>query len=165
MDKIKVFIGLGNPENEYINTYHNVGFHAIEFFRKHKRVSSKLYLSGAKAMNLSGSFVSAVMRKFKLSPKEILIIHDDNDIELGSFKFSYNRSAAGHKGVQNIIDTLQTKQFWRLRIGIGKSKKKPHVKANSFVLTPMTKHDKKHIYKVFQNAIFEFEEKQHQIVP
>lgn len=70
-------------------------------------------------MNQSGNFVKAALKKYKIKPEEILIAHDDSDIELGKYKISFGRGSAGHNGVQSIIDALKTKNFWRLRIGIG----------------------------------------------
>lgn len=119
--KFKLIIGLGNPGKEYASTYHNVGFLAIDFLD----ISSGLakLLKSDTYMNESGAFVLKNIKKYKVSPEEILIIHDDSDIELGKYKISFARGSAGHRGVQSIIDTLGTKNFWRLRIGIGKNTK------------------------------------------
>lgn len=70
-------------------------------------------------MNLSGESVRKILEFYKLSPADIVVIHDDLDIKLGTFKIATNSSSAGHNGVQNIIDTLGTQEFQRLRIGIG----------------------------------------------
>ncbi len=75
-------------------------------------------------MNKSGSSVRALADYYKISPEEILVIHDDADFDLGKVKIDKNRSSAGHKGVQSIIDHLSTKDFWRLRFGIGRKDKK-----------------------------------------
>jgi PTH1 family peptidyl-tRNA hydrolase len=96
-------------------------------------------------MNLSGDFLRKLLTKNKIKPTEILVIHDDSDIELGKYKFSFNRNSAGHKGVQSIIDQLKTKAIWRLRIGIReqleKNQKMPNkrLKAGKIVLQKISK--------------------------
>lgn len=71
-------------------------------------------------MNDSGHFVKKLLQRYKLPLENLLVIHDDLDLELGKVKLQKGRGAAGHKGVQSVIDELGTKNFWRLRIGIGK---------------------------------------------
>ncbi|MFZ2975456.1 MAG: aminoacyl-tRNA hydrolase [Candidatus Moraniibacteriota bacterium] len=70
-------------------------------------------------MNLSGTAVKAILDFYKLTPDDIIIIHDDIDIPLGKYKIATDSSSAGHNGVQNIIDQLGTQKFRRVRIGIG----------------------------------------------
>jgi len=156
--KPRLIIGLGNPGSRYVLTYHNVGWLALDCFiesmtaamtltQKGKKKNfeffkfvnerSLIFLKPLTFMNESGKAVAASLRYFKIKPEEILVIHDDSDIELGKFKFSFGRGAAGHKGVQSIIDELKTsakdgslpagrrgasggKKFSRLRIGIRK---------------------------------------------
>ena len=79
-----------------------------------------------------------------------MIAHDDSDIELGRFKFSFGRNSAGHKGVQNIINQLKTKNFWRLRVGIRPSRNKN--KADELVLKKITPIRMKEFEKVFKEA-------------
>ena len=84
-------------------------------------------------MNRSGAFVEKTLNKHKIKPEELIVVHDDSDIELGKYKISFGRGSAGHNGVQSIINTLKTKDFWRLRIGIGKISDQK-TKAEEFVL-------------------------------
>jgi len=90
-------------------------------------------------MNESGKAVKEAVKYFRAKPEEILIIHDDSDIELGKYKISFGRGSAGHQGVESIIKSLGTKNFWRLRIGIRRTKRK---KAGEFVLKKITPADK-----------------------
>ena len=110
MKSIYLIVGLGNPSSEYEKTFHNVGHLMVDFLGR--GIKSETF------MNKSGEFVKQELKKAKAKPENLLVIHDDSDIELGKFKFSFGRNSAGHKGVQNIIDQLKTKFFWRLRIGI-----------------------------------------------
>ncbi|MEK7114725.1 MAG: aminoacyl-tRNA hydrolase, partial [Patescibacteria group bacterium] len=116
--KPRLIIGLGNPGKEYEKTYHNAGFLFVDYL-----INSQLPITNYKLlktdvyMNQSGNFVKKTLKKYKIKPEEILIVHDDSDIELGKYKISFGRGSAGHNGVQSIIDALKTKNFWRLRIG------------------------------------------------
>ena len=119
--EIKLIIGLGNPGKEYEKTYHNVGFLAIDFLAKNLPIA-KLVKSGS-YMNQSGLFVAKASKKYGAKSDQIMIIHDDADIELGKYKISFGRGSAGHRGIDSIIKSLGTKNFWRLRIGIRKNQK------------------------------------------
>ena len=158
-----LFAGLGNPGQQYENTRHNIGretlkkwakaseifaqgakspkaiaqdfelnqkFNALIF--KNKRV---VLILPETMMNKSGHAVGPAAKFFKIKPENIVILHDDADIELGRTKLSFNRSAAGHKGVESIKRALQTEKFWRLRIGIQKKKR---VDAMKLVLQKFT---------------------------
>ena len=154
--KFKLIIGLGNPGKDYENTYHNAGFLFINYLMENQQVqSSKLKVKSSETyMNESGKFVAKELKKSGTKPEELLIVHDDSDIELGNYKLSFNRNAAGHHGVESIIKALKTKNFWRLRIGIRPPQKKgsPRLKAEKFVLKKITAADKKMLEKVFEKA-------------
>jgi PTH1 family peptidyl-tRNA hydrolase len=132
-------IGLGNPGKSYENTRHNAGFLAIDFlaqvwnaspfsedFRFRALLSSAM-LNGEKLllvkpqtyMNLSGESAQALVKYFKISFENILLLHDDKDFALGELRLAENSSSAGHRGVKNIFDTLGTQHISRIRIGIG----------------------------------------------
>lgn len=111
---MKLIIGLGNPGKEYENSRHNVGKWIIGQLKNFQLTKSTVF------MNESGKFVKRLMDRYKIPLDDLLIIHDDLDILLGEFKLQKGRGAAGHKGVQSIIDVLGNNNFWRLRIGIGR---------------------------------------------
>ncbi|MDO8505122.1 MAG: aminoacyl-tRNA hydrolase [bacterium] len=138
---MKLIIGLGNPGEEYEKTRHNVGFMAIdkigtdlEFskWKKEKKLEAEVSRGHIASccedvilakpqtfMNNSGRAVKLLTTHYRLHTTDLLIMHDDLDLELGTIKLSYGSGSAGQNGVQSIIDTLGTKDFWRLRIGIG----------------------------------------------
>lgn len=152
----KLIIGLGNPDKEYEKTYHNVGFLFVDYWAKNLPISNFKFLipkpiKSEIYMNESGRFVKKAVKKYNAKPEELLIIHDDSDIKLGEYKFSFGRSSAGHKGVQSTINSLKTKNFWRARVGVRKNKKQ---KAGDLVLKKMTKNDLEIINEVF-GKIFE----------
>ena len=143
--KPRLIIGLGNPDKEYEHTYHNVGFLAVDFLAGYlKTLKSEVY------MNESGGFVRKTIKKNGVKPEEILIIHDDSDIKMGEYKLSFGRSSAGHRGVQSIIDSIKTKNFWRLRVGIRKNKRQ---KASEIVLKKISKGDMEILNKVFKKFV------------
>lgn len=137
---MKLIIGLGNPGKKYDQTWHNVGFLTIdqiqvnkpeEFLklknsRKHKAEicegtspEEKIILIKPQTfMNNSGQAVKSLARFYKIKPHDLWVIHDDIDLPLGKIRISQNSSAAGHKGVQSIIEELGTQEFIRFRIGI-----------------------------------------------
>ena len=181
---IKLIIGLGNPGRKYENTYHNAGFLFVDYLQngKWQMANGPLRRSDSEAskwlksnvyMNESGGFVKKALKQHGAKPEELLVAHDDSDIELGKFKLSFGRGSAGHKGVESTIKVLGTKNFWRLRIGIrptadkrgpsarinadgisGNRRKNPRksawLKAEKFVLKKIALRDKKILEETFE---------------
>ncbi len=135
---IKLFVGLGNPGPEYEATRHNAGFWWIDALAKELGLNfkSERQFSGHTAkgtyegntlwllkpqtfMNLSGQSVGALARFFKITPSEILVVHDELDITPGEAKLRFAGSHAGHNGLRDIHEKLATDAYWRLRLGIG----------------------------------------------
>ena len=129
--EIKLAIGLGNPGPEYRNTYHNVGRLFIDHLASERanfeRRSSFEYFQLTNLltlvkpltfMNQSGGATLNARKYFNSKPREILVVHDDSDLPLGSFKLSFGRGSAGHQGIESIIKSLKTNKFYRLRIGV-----------------------------------------------
>ncbi|HNZ83885.1 MAG TPA: aminoacyl-tRNA hydrolase [Candidatus Pacearchaeota archaeon] len=152
--------GLGNPGKEYQNTRHNLGFMALDLLasdweEKFDALISKTQISNKDVvlvkpqtfMNLSGKAISQIMNFYKI--KDLIVIHDEMDIDLGKVKISENKNSGGHKGVQSIIDLLGTKEFIRIRIGIGRSKDQ----ASEFVLGEIHEEQKTLIQKSIEEAI------------
>lgn len=134
-------IGLGNPGEEYEDTRHNVGFEVVDtiarkegagfsFDKKFNAEVVKTRLGGKPVVlakphtfvNKSGEAVRKLKLFYKTKPADIVVVHDDLDIEFGNFKLSFGKDSAGHRGVQSIIDALKTNKFWRLRIGTANRK-------------------------------------------
>lgn len=169
---MKLVVGLGNPDKKYQGTRHNIGFDIIDslakstgaIFALNKKFNSQMaeikinnqkiiLLKPMTYMNESGLAVFGVIKFFKIKTKDILIIHDDKDIALGEYKLQFNRSSAGHNGVQSIIDRLGEKSFFRLRFGI---KPKSEIKDTAdFVLKKFTALEKIVIKKLINNAVEE----------
>jgi PTH1 family peptidyl-tRNA hydrolase len=150
--------GLGNPEKQYLNTRHNIGFMAMDLL--HEEIASQdkwskssklqgeiiktdtlLLLKPTTYMNLSGKAVKAAQQMYKIETKDIWILHDDLDLELGRIKIQIGGSAAGHNGIKSIIESLGTKEFIRWRIGIGRPPNELMDSAD-FVLDKFTESEK-----------------------
>ncbi|MDB6001835.1 MAG: aminoacyl-tRNA hydrolase, partial [Rhizobacter sp.] len=135
---IRLLVGLGNPGPEYDLTRHNAGFWWAEAMARELKVSLQPERSyhglTARAngphgpvwllmpqtfMNLSGKSVSALARFFKIAPNEILVAHDELDLQPGQMKMKFGGGHAGHNGLRDIHAQLGTPDYWRLRLGIG----------------------------------------------
>ena len=131
---MKLVVGLGNPGNEYKNTRHNVGFIVVDnYLKKEKWIKEKSYeylitnVFGEKVcflkpltyMNLSGQAVSKIVNFYKIEHKDILVVHDDLDLEVNKYRLKYISSAGGHNGIKSIIESIGGNDFCRLKIGIG----------------------------------------------
>ncbi len=153
--QIKLIIGLGNPGKKYECTRHNAGFLFIDEL---ERLKIKITLAKSQSfMNESGKAVANLIKFYKVKPENILIVHDDIDILWGSYKFSFGRSSAGHKGVESIIKSLKTKNFWRLRIGIQPTSAKKHIRADKVILKKFTSAELKTLSQTIKKAISELE--------
>jgi len=172
---MKLIIGLGNPGEQYKNTRHNIGFEFADKLRKvwdfpsfelnqkfNAKISKKNESILAKPqtfMNLSGEAVQKMLAFYKLKPDDTIVLHDDLDIDLGSYRIATDSSSAGHNGVQDIIDKLGTQKFKRIRIGIGLKKdgqsciSDPH----NYVLQKFTKEEREKIDGLFEDIKKEIE--------
>jgi PTH1 family peptidyl-tRNA hydrolase len=158
---IRLLVGLGNPGPEYEGTRHNAGFWWIDAVaarlratlqpeRSYHGLMARVNRAGGDPlwllqpmtfMNLSGKSVAALARFFKIAPGEILVAHDELDLQPGQMKLKLGGSAAGHNGLKDIHAQLGTPDFWRLRLGIGH----PGVKAevvNYVLRKPLAEHRK-----------------------
>lgn len=168
---MKIIIGLGNPGKKYENTWHNIGFLAVdELIRNNnfpKLKSSNKFnaeISEGKInneniivakpntyMNESGKAVNSLMSFYKITGKDIIIMHDDSDLLAGRIKISVDRGSAGHKGIQSIFDITGAKEFSRIRIGISPGFEKSG-KAKDFVLKKIGRNEKMLIKKAIEKA-------------
>lgn len=138
MSQIRLIVGLGNPGREYESTRHNVGFWWVDELAGREgfnfRTEAKFHGLAARGqlhghevallkpqtfMNLSGRAVAALAQFYKILPAEILVVHDELDLQPGIARLKTGGGHGGHNGLKDIIAQLGTKDFWRLRIGIG----------------------------------------------
>ena len=137
-----LIIGLGNPENEYANTRHNMGFDTVNKLAKQYRIEINkhkfkgMYGSGMienekvillkpqTYMNLSGESVIEAIQFYKIDLENIIVIYDDMDVEPGKIKIRKKGGAGSHNGMKSIVNHLKSENFPRIRIGIGTPKDK-----------------------------------------
>ncbi len=166
---MRLIVGLGNPGKKYIKTRHNIGFRILDKIRiennfpdfkldkKFNALLSKkngvFLLKPQTFMNKSGISVSNFIRYYNVEPSKLIVIHDDADFKLGKVKIDKNRSSGGHKGVQSVINHLSTKEFWRLRFGIGKEEKK----AGDIALEKFSKKEDEKVERLIQKVINEID--------
>lgn len=115
---MRLVVGLGNPDAEYANTRHNVGFLVVDKLQKMKPPKGVVVKKSDRFMNDSGGFVKKLVDKYKLDLDSLYVIHDDLDIPLGLFKIQLGRGPKDHNGIKSIDEALGTNQYWHVRIGI-----------------------------------------------
>ncbi len=135
---IRLIVGLGNPGADYVDTRHNAGFWLIDLlasdlglsFRFEKRYNAEecklntgskdIYLLKPQTfMNRSGQAVAALARYFKITPGQILVIHDELDLSPGTNRIKQAGGHGGHNGLRDIVNHLGSREFFRIRVGIG----------------------------------------------
>jgi len=174
-----VFVGLGNPGEEYENTRHNVGRIVLESFRskydlpewefdkKLNALVSEGKVGKAKVvlvlpetfMNKSGLSLKPLITSVKKA-KDLVVIHDDLDLPIGRFKISFNKNSGGHRGVESIIRHIKTIEFARIRVGISPATPKGVVKkpqgekaVGDFILGKFSDKDMAIIKKVSKSLV------------
>jgi len=171
---MKLIIGLGNPGKEYDNTRHNVGFMALDSYAKVKNLNFNknkfdglyldtiikgekvILLKPLKYMNLSGEVIKKYVEYFKIDVSDILIIHDDMDLEIGTFKIRYKGGTAGHNGLKDIEKNLSTNEYKRIKVGISKNK---NIDTVNYVLGKFTKDEMiklENVLNLLTNVIDDF---------
>lgn len=169
-----VLVGLGNPDRQYFNTYHNMGYRFLDYFaethnleftqNKYNAFCSSGMIDGEKVillkpttyMNISGKCVADVVRKLKLPLDRVMVIFDDIDIPVGTIRTRLEGSAGTHNGMRNIVSMVGSTKFPRIKVGIGKEIKGDLA---DYVLSKITDDDDKLIksrYNEMDNAILEY---------
>jgi PTH1 family peptidyl-tRNA hydrolase len=166
---MKLIVGLGNPGSKYEHTRHNAGFIGLDNFiylaqddhmlsavnskddfsskiiratiGKGETASELLFAYPQTFMNDSGQSVSAIMQFYKIEPKDLIVLHDEIDLPLGTVRLTQNSGAAGHNGVKSIIENLGTSEFTRIRIGIEDREENRIPPTDVFVLQNFTENE------------------------
>lgn len=175
----KLIIGVGNPDTEYQNTRHNVGFMFLDYlaqklkaddFKLEKKLNSLvlktklektpvILIKPQTYVNKTGEAAVKLKNFYKVRPEDIIVIQDDLDIPFGNTKLSFNKNSGGHKGIESIIKALKTKNFYRLRIGLGvktlqkarqQSDKKRDEFIRNYVLSKFSKSESEKLKEMFK---------------
>jgi PTH1 family peptidyl-tRNA hydrolase len=167
---VKLIVGLGNPGPQYEFTPHNVGFlvvdwladdHYVEIRNRQCRALTGRTTIGQEQvilakpetfMNLSGLAVRELLAKNELQPEsDLIVVQDELDFAFGTLRVHRNRSSAGHNGIESIIDSLGTKDFVRIRIGVAPERKPEDGK--EYLLSPMSKSRLKAVEPMLADAV------------
>ena len=177
---MKIIVGLGNPGKEYINTRHNVGFMFLDALASCKAIvpdtSTLKFLNEKKFealvaetnahgqklilvkpqtfMNASGKTVTKIINFYKAESKDLIVISDDLDLPLGMIRVRKEGTSGGHKGLQNIIDSIGTDKFTRIRLGISiAGEKVGKIETSDYVLGQVGKRQEKVLEKTISEAV------------
>jgi PTH1 family peptidyl-tRNA hydrolase len=163
-----LFVGLGNPTPNSENNRHNIGFKIIDAINKKFGLSKqkpkfkgllttgninnkKIYaIKPLTFMNNSGICIRELLEYFKIDAENVIVFHDDFDIDFGKIKTKFGGSSAGHNGVES-IDKFIGKEYSRVRIGIGKPNTKPGVDVSDFVLKNFDEEEIQELKKITTN--------------
>jgi len=170
MEEISLIVGLGNPGKDYERTRHNAGYWWVDAIAGTKRATWKRetkfsgwvtrideggadfwLLKPATYMNESGRSVSAFMRFYRIEPGAMLVVHDELDLPPGTVKLKKGGGTGGHNGLTDIVEAIDSKDFWRLRIGIGHPGHKDLVA--DYVLDKARKSEQQAIDPAFERSL------------
>lgn len=176
----KIIVGLNNPGKAYEQTPHNIGRTFLEWlvekliedqkidktckWKNDKKILAKvleakighkdvIFVLPLTFMNESGNSVSKAISYYKIDMKGLMVVHDESDMLIGKSKLGFSHSAAGHRGVNSIIQNLKTQSFFRFRIGIRPTdilESKYKFKAGDYVVKKMTKENQKILLNSFE---------------
>lgn len=169
---MKLVIGLGNPGKDYERTWHNAGFLALDKladelgtgkFKTEKKFSTetaagklgreKVILAKPQTfMNESGRAVAAMLKFYKLSVNDLLVIHDDIDLPLGKLRIAKDSSAGGHNGIKSIISSVGSQDFLRIKMGV-RTEVTDKMKAADYVLKKINLKDFKYLQEEIDRAV------------
>jgi PTH1 family peptidyl-tRNA hydrolase len=160
---MKLIVGLGNPGRNYANNRHNIGFICINHLARSQGIkfdskqalarTGRGKIAGTEVVlakpqtyvNQSGESVSRLVKKFKVGLDGLIVIHDDLDLPLAKIRISHGSSSGGHKGINSIIEELGSRDFIRLRIGVGRPPEANEDEIIAYVLSDFTPEQRKAI--------------------
>ncbi|HEX9917212.1 MAG TPA: aminoacyl-tRNA hydrolase [candidate division Zixibacteria bacterium] len=165
---IKLLLGLGNPGRKYSSTRHNLGYRLVELLAKRSKRKFKygkgsyiftevkikrkkvILVKPQTFMNQSGIAAKDCLDDFSLSPEELLVLCDDMNLPLGKLRIRPKGADGGHNGLKSIISLLNTRDFARLRMGIGLPS--PEIRAEDYVLQDFRSIEKDEVAKILKDA-------------
>ncbi len=170
---MKLIVGLGNPGKEYENTRHNIGFQTIDLFAQKLGITiskskfnglyvetlihneKTILLKPQSYINLSGEVIRRFVDFYKIDTKDILIISDDLDLSVGTYKLKKKGSSGGHNGLKNIELHLGTQEYCRIKIGISNNK---NIDTKDYVLGKISTSENELLNKVKNDIQFVLED-------
>jgi PTH1 family peptidyl-tRNA hydrolase len=172
---MKLIVGLGNPGYIYARNRHNIGFMCVSHLGKMRDIPFDKKQAQARTgigtiagkrvvlarpqtfMNASGESVSALLKRLNVAPADLIVIHDDLDLPVGKIRLRLGGSSGGHKGIESIIARTGTRDFYRIRVGIGRPDKEGSAAEKeeaviSYVLSDFTGEEKKTLEETFPSV-------------
>jgi len=168
--KRKLIFALGNPGKEYAKTYHNVGALALAALAEKEedlspwkvsprgsfeyakgRAGARIFVKPLTFMNESGYALRETLRFFKAKKEDLVVIHDESDLPLGTVRLARVSGPAGHRGVSSLLAELGTNEVARIRIGIRRESTRP-IPAKRIVLRTISKTDENTLYSIFEEV-------------
>lgn len=136
--KKTILVGLGNPGTRFMRTRHNLGYRAVQAWLRTQpeRQQQVIVYEPTVFMNDTGPAVAALLREYYANPADLIVVHDDVEINFGEIKVKEEGSANGHNGVRSIQDALGTQAFRRVRLGVGRPSDNQEM--SDYVLAPFT---------------------------
>lgn len=159
--QMKLIVGLGNPGRSYSGNRHNMGFVCLKYFARQQgirldRKQCRARIGSGEVggdgivlarpqtfMNLSGPPVGCLLKKYRLGPENLIVIHDDLDLQLGKIRLRQGGGSGGHNGVSSIISALGSRDFIRIRVGIGRPELATDADIISYVLGDFSSEEKR----------------------
>ncbi len=149
---MKLIVGLGNPGEQYKNNRHNVGYLFIDYLTHYPELKTHNKIILAKPttfMNRSGHSIQQLIENFKLKIENLYIVHDDLDIPLGKWKLQKGVGPKLHNGLLSIEERLDTKDFWRIRIGVENRSPEQPISGEAYVLQDFTQEERTTVDSLF----------------
>lgn len=170
---MRLIFGLGNPDNKYEGTRHNVGFTVVtalaealgepDFVFKKKfeaemsEADNFILVRPQTYMNNSGKSVASLAKFYKVSPADIIVVHDDLDIALGEYKIQQGRGPKVHNGIMSIEQHLGSKDFWRVRMGVDSRVDRYAQSGEEYVLGKFSQDENNRLKEVIKRVVSEIE--------
>jgi PTH1 family peptidyl-tRNA hydrolase len=165
---LHLIIGLGNPGARYAQTRHNIGWLAVERAARRWSIRFEASITARKGtgrvgrdevllatplgwMNQNGPIVRVLLDEAALAPRNLIVVHDDLDLGLGRLRIKFDGGTGGHNGILSITDALESQDFYRLKIGIGRPI--PGLEAADYVLSPFTSSEMPVLDEALEQAV------------
>lgn len=166
---MKLIVGLGNPGEGYQNTRHNVGFMVADRLAGDEGFANNFEAQILKRdlvvlvkpqtyMNRSGIAVREILNFFKLEPKDLILIHDDLDIELGKYKIEASKGPKQHNGVTSVEESIGTRDFLRVRVGVNNRNSEARIPGEKYVLENFSEMEMMTVDKVIDEVVQKIKE-------
>lgn len=167
LTEIKLIVGLGNIGDDYVRTRHNAGFLLLDklaekAFKEEKKFHSSIskfndtiLAKPTTMMNSSGIAAYELRKYYKIKPREIMVVYDDLDLELGSYKLQFSKYPKVHNGLNSIIKYLDTDKFWHLRVGVDSrsEEEKRFIPGLDYVLKRINSEEEEILNKTFATIL------------